>query len=572
MTESAGFERLRQRRLRYVESARENDFEEGLKSLLSELYPDNAHFIYELLQNAEDAGAATIEFTLTTDHLTVTHDGERPFSLSDIEAITGIGKSTKKDDPTLIGKFGVGFKAVFAYTTRPEIRSGEHSFAITDLFVPEGIPGAARRGVTTFAFPFDRHDKPPTAACAEVERGLTQLDEKTLLFLNNISTITYELPDGTVGIVERQEVNESVVRIRKAEGDDFVESRWLRLTGPSSVLHQGSAPLTVAAAFRMELVDGVRPNRINQGVESGDGVARHSIVPISEGDVSIYFPAVKESSGLRFHIHAPFASTVARDSVRDDPGNVQLIDDIASIIVSAFAQLRDQGLISDSFLATLPNDDDQIGHPYNRIRDAITEAFNERDITPVWGNARAYAAARSLVSSPSEFRNWLDPSDLPILFDLGEITVEETPRWIRDRDGRAGKFLAGLDTIEFGWSELGHCLESVCDPWDLECGFSETWTTWLETKSDARISDLYELLGRGLATHQLRVSDMPSVPLIRLRRRGTREHVKGPDTYLPSGRSDTVQSRVPVELAYFEDDEDQARANNLRFSSALCGS
>ena len=46
MAESAAFEYLRQKRLRLVEAASENDLEEGLKSLLSQLYPDNAHFIY----------------------------------------------------------------------------------------------------------------------------------------------------------------------------------------------------------------------------------------------------------------------------------------------------------------------------------------------------------------------------------------------------------------------------------------------------------------------------------------------------------------------------------------------
>jgi hypothetical protein len=38
-------------------AARDNGFEEGLRRLLADLYPDNAHFIYEFLQNAEDAGA-----------------------------------------------------------------------------------------------------------------------------------------------------------------------------------------------------------------------------------------------------------------------------------------------------------------------------------------------------------------------------------------------------------------------------------------------------------------------------------------------------------------------------------
>ena len=42
------------------------------------------------------------------------------FSLNDITSITGLGISTKKDDSTSIGKFGVGFKAVFQYTSTPQ--------------------------------------------------------------------------------------------------------------------------------------------------------------------------------------------------------------------------------------------------------------------------------------------------------------------------------------------------------------------------------------------------------------------------------------------------------------------
>lgn len=47
--------KLQQRRLNWVAASRENRFEGGIKRLLADLYPDNAHFIYELLQNANDA-------------------------------------------------------------------------------------------------------------------------------------------------------------------------------------------------------------------------------------------------------------------------------------------------------------------------------------------------------------------------------------------------------------------------------------------------------------------------------------------------------------------------------------
>ena len=68
-------------------------FEEGIRRLLSELYPDNAHFIYELLQNAEDAKASVVEFELRPGVLEARHNGSRPFSLEDIDSIANIGVS-----------------------------------------------------------------------------------------------------------------------------------------------------------------------------------------------------------------------------------------------------------------------------------------------------------------------------------------------------------------------------------------------------------------------------------------------------------------------------------------------
>ncbi|BBY60973.1 sacsin N-terminal ATP-binding-like domain-containing protein [Mycolicibacterium sarraceniae] len=573
MAESTDFENLRQKRLRYVESARENNFEEGLKRLLSDLYPDKAHFIYELLQNSEDALATTVGFTLKADRLTVSHDGKRPFSVADIESITSIGQSTKGGDSTQIGKFGVGFKAVFAYTSRPEIRSGAHSFAINDLFVPTAIDGLAQPGLTTFTFPFDREYKPAETACSEVERGLLTLDEKTLLFLDHIRTITYELPDGTVGIIERRPVDSRVVAIKRSVGDEFVESQWLRLSGNTSVDGPPGSALRVAVAFKVESADGSQSKNAKQA--EGQGAApRRSIVPVNDGDVSIYFPAVKESSGLRFHIHAPFASTVARDSVRDDPGNVRLVGDIARLIAEALPGMCTDGLIDDSFLDALPNDDDQIGRLYDQIRDAITEAFNDLEITPVRGTGAGFAAARTLVASPSEFRNWLDPADLPTLLDFAGIASAVTPRWIRHRDGRAGKFLAGLDTIEFGWEELSEALSAAMSADEILEDADEVyddddkvtpnaWFAWLDAKTDDSLLGLYLLIGVG-ARHHKPYYGLEDVPIVRVRKRDVVNHVRGSATFLPSGRSDTVQSRVPIDLAYFEDDEDATRSANLK--------
>ena len=122
----------------------------GVKRSMVEKYSDQAHFIYELLQNADDAKATSARFKLANDKLLFSHNGTRRFSVSDpatetedqskgtlgdINAITAVGGSNKIDQAT-IGKFGVGFKAVFQYTATPHIFDSNIFFKIEKFIVP----------------------------------------------------------------------------------------------------------------------------------------------------------------------------------------------------------------------------------------------------------------------------------------------------------------------------------------------------------------------------------------------------------------------------------------------------
>src|SRR5712691_12168518 len=119
--------------------------------LLGQLYSDRTHFIFELIQNAEDAAATELAFELFDDRLEVRHDG-RPFTEADVRGICGVGNSAKSADLTAIGAFGIGFKSVYAYTQTPSVHSpGEH-FRIENYVrpiatapdgAPDGTPGRA---------------------------------------------------------------------------------------------------------------------------------------------------------------------------------------------------------------------------------------------------------------------------------------------------------------------------------------------------------------------------------------------------------------------------------------------
>lgn len=114
------------------------------KTFFEDMYAERNHFILELLQNAEDAigrrgrswnGPRKVSFRLQEEELYVRHFGE-PFNESDVRGICSIDRSTKRDDLTQVGRFGIGFKSVYAFTDCPEVHSSEEHFAIDHYVWP----------------------------------------------------------------------------------------------------------------------------------------------------------------------------------------------------------------------------------------------------------------------------------------------------------------------------------------------------------------------------------------------------------------------------------------------------
>ena len=355
-------------RKNWISVNRENNFEDGIKNLLSNMYPDEAHFIYELLQNAEDKKAKHVHFKMSRDMLVFEHDGgiydkNQLFTLRDIESITGIGTSTKRDDNTTIGKFGVGFKAVFAYTETPQIYSGNYSFEINDLVVPKLIDRCfnLKDGITRFVFPFNSKTKDIKDTLSEIRKGLINIKDNTLLFLKNIESISYELDDSRKGEFLRiDEKNNQVTLL----GKNNEETHWLRFDKQIKIEDEEDSKIkdcTINIAFKLKKLD--------LGVKE--------IIPTDSG-VSIFFPAEKEVSNLRFIINAPFASTIARDSVRNCKSNRLLINELSLFIKEVLQRISEYGYMCMNFFKVLPNNDDDIPEMYMPIFESIYEEYESK--------------------------------------------------------------------------------------------------------------------------------------------------------------------------------------------------
>ena len=101
-----------------------------LDTVSSDIYSESQRFVFELIQNADDAALTCnnqVHFDFYSTCLIVSHNG-KPFDEADIKAITNAGKGTKAGDITKTGYKGIGFKSVFGKSQRVTIFSDGYQF------------------------------------------------------------------------------------------------------------------------------------------------------------------------------------------------------------------------------------------------------------------------------------------------------------------------------------------------------------------------------------------------------------------------------------------------------------
>ena len=474
---------LAEKRRTLLEALRANEGDINL-GIFEDFYPDEAHFIYELLQNAEDAGATEASFELTPRGCAFVHNGPRHFNEKDVKAITGIFDSSKKDDPDKIGKFGVGFKSVFVYTDTPIVYSKHYSFRISQLILPEPVPKMDGLGERTrFEFPFNNAKRSATQACNEVTAGLEALSEKTLLFLNNLRYISWKV-GGKQGAVLRVEHSAFHVEVLKeADNLKVMSSHWLRFTAPVERLeHQ-----KVAVAYELEFLSDAKD------FDSKKSLAKQmKIVPSKRGQVSVFFPAEKETSGLRFHLHAPFVPELSRASIKNSPANEPLFEQLAALAARSLHEVKALGLLSGEFLAVLPNLDDVVEERYQVIRDAIITEMQEQPLTPTY--SRGHAPAKTLVQARASLKELLTDVDLQFLLDR-----EDYPTWAigaTQRNSNQDRFLTSLAIEVWDTDSLAELLgERACDSkYEWRRRLDPFVMDWLAAKTDEWHQQLYAVL------------------------------------------------------------------------------
>lgn len=477
------------------EENRENYGKKGAQKsgkLAAELYDDRTHFIFELLQNAEDAlgrrgewhGSRKVSFTLNPNHLTLSHFG-KPFDEADVRSVCEISESTKNESS--IGRFGLGFKSVYTVTDLPEIHSGDEDFAIENFVYPkslERLPRAADE--TLIILPLRPED---ANAAHDITTGFRQLGPRSLLFLRHIEEISWYVEADSSGFYRRhipEQLGPNVQRIKvvgKEVDEPEVDQNWL-VFHRDVVSEKGHRVGRVEIAFLLQAVN--------------DSPGHWSVQPLAKSPLVVFFPTVVESH-LGFLVQGPYKTTPSRDNIPPgEPWNQYLVKETSCLLIEAMCWMRDNAMLDIAAMRCLPVNREKFPKDsrFAPMFDAVRQAFLNQELLPTFTGEHVTALQAKLART-QELRELFSPEQIATLFDIevshwlsGEITKDRAPE-IHD-------YLTGeLDIEEITPIKLVRKLTK----------------TFLEAQTDAWVLSLYEYLSGQQRTLR---NYLGTIPLIRL--------------------------------------------------------
>ena len=395
------------------------------------MYSDPTHFVYEILQNADDYGATEVLFKLSKDKIMIEHNGE-PFTEENVRAITYFGESTSREDLLKTGRFGIGFKSVFTFTATPVIISGSEHFQIYRLYrikeylYPEGFP----RSRTRIILPFNHESKQPNfveklmskkEAYQHISKCLTKLDMNTLLFTRNIKEIRWKIGAQDDRCYSREDEIDDNARLTTIKDKD------------------GKNEKTYLVFSKIP----VWKNEEHKAVEIAFAVDKqHQLLPIDNNFLHVLFPT-RENTGLRFMLNGPYRTNPPRETISETNAfNLHLMKMTCRLMKELLPKLRDRKYLTVQFLSILPNEGDTLFDFYIPLRNTIINEFQNKRLTPTREkNKHATASRLYRDENEGELSALIKDKDLAILLEK----KRSQPLWVANlpprRRNEKGQFV-----------------------------------------------------------------------------------------------------------------------------------
>lgn len=392
-------EELIENRKEFVKTLKGNNFKDGFTAYLTNIYSDNIHFIYELLQNAEDMLAEKVRIEIFPSGIWFKHNGrKRPFIFEDIEALTSVNDNKlKKNDKKAIGKFGIGFKAIYSYTMTPAIYSSGYSFKVHDMFVPEILDTSSRDLIgdsendwTLFYLPFDRPDKDKTKSYQEILQGLSKLNHEDIVFLDNIKTVDLFVGDMWLRTISMNNIDEYV--------QEFISESEYKTEREYNIVLKKKIKFNNDENYVKEMPIGISIPVVRNNLENSKKkyMLNRSV---SLGNVYIFFKTKNDKTGLKFNINAPFESSVTRENVKENELNKMMLIELANLLAINLPNLINLGYFGFDILEIIPCSGDKIQKQFSIIRKEILKHYANEALIKV--DEGIYKPGNMIVFGPS---------------------------------------------------------------------------------------------------------------------------------------------------------------------------
>lgn len=311
--------------------------QENMKAALADnLYSKNSHFIYELIQNAEDntySDEVTPSIVFQIDDKGIlTKNNEIGFNEENIRSICKFSSSSKKGHKNLgfIGEKGLGFKSVFAISSLPAIfsnnyqfyfKEGEYSipYWISDQELKKYPTGFIKKNSTNIYLKYK--DKLPNKY--DINKEITEIEPTVILFLKKLSKIEIHQHNKLVMSVSKESSNAGIFRFDKIKSGNNFNGYYL----------------------------------IHSEINKPDNVDEPKREKINRREIILAFPTLKNESAedrvfaflpteirtnLHFIIQGDFILIGNRENIiEDNRWNMWLMDELVNLFVNKFTGLRD---------------------------------------------------------------------------------------------------------------------------------------------------------------------------------------------------------------------------------------
>ena len=300
------------------------------KIISENLYSEDSHFIYELIQNAQDNDykeeKKKLDFFVYPNAILIKNN-EIGFNSEQIRSICDFAKSVKKGKKALgyIGEKGIGFKSVFAITDQPAIYSNGYRFFFkkNEYIEPYWIEDLSQyptefqdENSTNIYLPYSKDFKNKK----DIEKKIRDIEPILLLFLDSLDEINIYNDDKHILAVSKSSriVNEqNIVTIHSGnKKEKFIIYNKI-INCKDSIVEEK-----------------------RKDVEKRQIIVAFPLQNMNDTRMFAFLPT-EINTGLPFLIQADFLLNASRgDILKDKDWNKWLLEEIVNFFIDAFKDLR----------------------------------------------------------------------------------------------------------------------------------------------------------------------------------------------------------------------------------------